>query len=159
MILVLPREEVRAIHIVQRVVLLIRGRVLLLGSQVVSVRPTLPERPDPVVHAVVSSLKRQPRALRRRLLNIGERLEEVAVAEVHVLQTPMPGQSPREAPVSIGPAPLVLQLLVGQRPNVRAIRLLESRLLRPLRVDFLPLLRSQSLSQSRLESIALKLVS
>ena len=62
--ILISSEEVRAIHVVQGVVRLIRGRVLLLGSQVVSVRPTLPERPDPVVHTVVSPLKRQPRLLR-----------------------------------------------------------------------------------------------
>ena len=47
-------------------------------------RPALPERTDAVVHAVASPLKRQSRALRRGDLHIGERLEEVAVAQVHV---------------------------------------------------------------------------
>ena len=107
--------------------------------------PTLSEGSDPVVHAVVGSLKRQSRALRGSHLNIGERLEEVAVAEVDVLQASMPGQGSSEVLVSVGTATFVLKLFSGQRANVGAIRLLERRLLRSLGVDLLPLLRSQSL--------------
>ncbi len=115
-------------------------------------RPALPERSDSVVHAVVVALHRQPRALARRDLHIGKRLEEVTVAEVHVLQAPMPGQCSRKVFVSVGTAPLVLKLFVSQRSNVRAIRLLERLLLRSLRIHFLPLCGSQSLSQSGLSS-------
>ncbi len=142
-ILVLPGEEVGSIHVVQRVIRLIRGRVLLLGSNVVSVRPALPERSDSVVHAVVGALHRQPRALARSHLHIRERLEEVSVAEVHVLQTPMPGQGSRKVFVSVSLAGL-LHLGGGHQANFGLVCEFVGGLFRSLGVHLLPLRRSQS---------------
>jgi hypothetical protein len=67
--------------------------------------PALPERPDAVVLAVVSPLHRQPRALGRSHLDVGEGFEQVAIAQVDVPQRAVPGQRSRVVFVAVWTAP------------------------------------------------------
>ena len=63
-----------------------------------------PERPDPVVVAVVSPLQDQARAPGGGDLDVGKALEEVAVAEVDVAELPLPGKDAGEVFVAVGTA-------------------------------------------------------
>ena len=127
--------------IVEAVVGIVGVGVLLHGADIVGMRPALPERPDPVVHAVIGALHRKPRALRRRHLDVGEGLEQVAVAEVDVPDRAVPGQRPGEVLVAVRPAPRkALHLGSRERPDIGA---LGDRLLQPRRIHLLPLRRRQ----------------
>ena len=98
-------------HVVEAVVGLVGVGVLFLGSDVVSVRPALTERPDPVVLRVVGALHRQSRAFCRSDLDVGEGLEQVSVRQVDVANGPMPGK--RAGTSDIVESPFGFQVIDG----------------------------------------------
>src|ERR1041385_4658355 len=94
MVFVCGSEEIPATYDIVQVIILTGsvGVGFFLHEDVVGMRPAYSERTNSIIIAVVGPLKDESGSSGGSDLNVGEGLEEVAIAEIGISQIAMPGK-------------------------------------------------------------------